>query len=235
MSVFVDQMLVALRDPRALVALLDPPADRAHQRMRTLFAAMVDAPVADIRDVQEVTARGIELARPLFPAHETRGTWLQTQPQPVSTDVRWAREDPLAPLWIDLTADLSVTLVLEHETASVESIRVHELVTRIRLEPLPRFDPRDPANQHRFELGVALLLRDELDVGEALRAAKLARAALRRTVAYREQADADTTLTSPYAPVVAFPAAALAASRFTEPQLQALFAAEGVVSVFARP
>lgn len=235
MSVFVDQMLVALRDPRALTALLDPPVDRAHERMQTLFAAMVDAPFAAVRDVQDVTVRRLELARPLFPASEARGTWTQTQPEPVRTDVRCERDDPLAPLWIDLTADLSVTLVLEHETARVESIHVHELVTRVRLEPLPRFDPRDPANRHRFELGVAILIRDELDVGAALRAAKLARSVLRRTIAYREQAGADTALTSPYAPLVVFPAAALAGSRFTEPQLRALFAAERVVAVFVRP
>ncbi|ADB53380.1 hypothetical protein [Conexibacter woesei] len=235
MSLFVDQMLVALSDPRALAALLDPPADRAHARMRSLFAAMVDAPFADIHDVQEITVRQLELARPLFPSLVTNGTWTQSHPQPVRTDVRSDHVDPLQPLWIDLTADLSVTFLIEHDAARVESIRVHELATRIRLEPLARFDPRDPANQLRFELGVALLIRDEIDVAEALRAAKLAREVLRRAVPYREQAAADTTLSSPYAPVVVFPAAALAATRFTETQLRALFAAERVVTVFATP
>lgn len=235
MSLFADQMLVALSDPRALLALLDPPADRARARMRSLFAAMVDAPFADVQGVQDVTVRRLELARPLFPLRVTNGTWTQSHPQSIRTDVRSDRVDPLGPLWIDLTADLSVTLLLDHESARVESIRVHELLTRIRLEPLPRFDPADPGNQHRFELGVALLIRDALDVGEALRAAKLARAVLRRTVSYREPAAADTELISPYAPVVVFPAAALATSRFTEPQLRALFAAERVVTVFATP
>lgn len=235
MSLFADQMLVALSDHRALAALLNPPADRARERVRSLVAAMADTSFAQIRDVLDMTVRRLELAQPLFPSRRHDGTWQQTGPSHTRAEFRWEDADGVDPLWIDLAADVGLTLLLEHDPAEVESIAVHELRTTVRLKPPPRFDPRDPAAQQRFELRVALLIRDELDVGEALRAAKLARALLRRTVAYRERAAADVELTSPYAPVVVFPATALATSRFTEPQLRALFAAERVVTVFATP
>ncbi len=235
MSLFADQMLVSLSDPRALAALLDPPGDRAHARVRALFSAMVDAPFADVQSVVSLTVGRIELQRPLPASREVRGSWSQSTPRTAQGDLRWEESDRAAPLWIDVTAELDVTFLVDHDPGEVESIRSHELVTSIQLRRAPRFDPRDPANQLRFALGAAILIREELDVVAALRHAKVVRALSQSTIAFRPQTAADGELTAPYAPVVVFPRAALAASRFTEPQLTAPFAAERVVPVFADP
>lgn len=275
MSLFVDQMLVSLSDQTALTQLLDPAGDVNHDRMRALIGSMYDTPHARIHEVRSVQISRVERARPLFSAREKRGTWTQTTPDYARTDVQWEDVDRLTPLWVDVSADLSVTLVLEIDSGEVESIlttgienitsladfrsrfrfldldaylqehgisnvqqlrdRFELVLTEVRMRQPPVFDPNDPANRRRYAVGTAILIRDTLDVSEALRAAKLARAVLRRTTAYRESAEADFETTSPYTPVVIFPSAALQPSQFTEPQLRALFATEGIVAIFVQP
>jgi hypothetical protein len=189
--------------------------------------------------------------------------------------VQWQDVDRLAPLWVDLSADLGVELVLEIDAGEVESIMVREianitsladfrsrfrfidldafldehgistvqelraafeyLLTEVRMKQPPAFDPDDPANRRRYELSAAILIRDALDVTGALRAAKLARAVLRRTAAFREEAEADFQTTSPYAVVVVFPIDSLDGTPFTEDELGAFFAAEDVIAIFVQP
>ena len=275
MSVFADQLLVDLSDETALKQLLDPPGDTNRDRIRALIDAMYDTPHARIHAVRDVTMSRVERARPLFAPRENRGTETQTTPDYTRTDVQWQEVDRLAPLWVDLSVDLGVTLVLEIDAGEVESIMVREianitsladfksrfsfldldaflaehgisnvqelrdrfdyLLTEVKLKQAPPFDPDDPANRRRYEVSAAILIRDTLDLGEALRAAKLVRAVLRRSAAYREAVEADFETSSPYAAVVVFPADALTGSGFTEAGLRSFFAAEDVVAIFVQP
>ena len=275
MSAFADQMLVTLSDQAALRQLLDPPGDTGHDRIRGLIGAMYETPHARIHAVRDVSMSRVERARPVFPARENRGTWTTTTPDYARADVEWRDVDQLAPLWVDLSADITVTLVLEVDAGEVESIMVREigsiasladfksrfryldldaflaehgistvqelrdrfdyLLTEVRLKQPPAFDPDDPANRQRFDVSAAILIRDTLDVSGALRAAKLARAVLKRGTAYREEATADFETTSPYAAVVIFPTASLQGTPFTEAGLRAFFAAEDVLAIFVQP
>lgn len=275
MSAFADQMMVTLSDATALRQLLDPPGDANHDRMRALIGAMYETPHARIHEVRDVALSRLERARPIFPPRENRGSWTRTSPGYTRTDVEWQDVDRLAPLWIDLSADIAVTLVLEIDAGEVESIiarditgitslndfrsrfrfldldaflekhgittvqelrdRFDYLIAEVKMKQPPAFDPNDPANRRRYDVSAAILIRDTLDVAGALRAAKLARAVLTRTTAYREEGEADFQTTSPYAPVVIFPQRSLQGTPFTEAGLRAFFAAEDVVAIFVQP
>ena len=71
--------------------------------------------------------------------------------------------------FIDLAAFMA-----KHGLTTVEELKeaYHYLITEIRLRTPPAFDPNDPANLIHFPLEVAILLRETLDVTEALRAIK---------------------------------------------------------------
>jgi hypothetical protein len=272
---FVDETLVSLSDTGALLGLLDPPADTEHDRLRTLLGAMYESPYARIHAVSHLQVRRLEVARPIFPPRDISGTWTQTTPAYRRTDVHTLDVDRLTPLWIDLSADFTVTLVLEIDSGEVESILVREirgitsladfrsrfryldldaflnehgitsvaelrecfeyLLTEVRLREQPPFDPDDPANERRFTLSVAILVRDTIDVRESLRAAKLARAILTRTASVASGDEAELELTAPYAAVVVFPQAAVGPSGFAEADLRRFFAIEDVVALFIPP
>ena len=272
MSQFVDQVLLSLGDEAEFKDFVDPDDDAEHDRILALMRAMYDTPYARIHEVRDVTVASLERSRPLFSPRDNRGTWTQTTPSYARSDVHWHDTDRTAPLWVDIAADLSVTVVLEIDAGEVESIIVREieriasladfrsrfrfldldafleehdistvadlrarfkyLLTEVRLRQSPPFDPDDPANQRRYELSTVVLIRDTLDVSEALRAAKLARAVLKSSAAYREQAEADMEVTSPYAPVVVFPAELLGDPPFDETGVRDFFAAEDVLAVF---
>ncbi|MCB0080362.1 MAG: hypothetical protein KDE47_05510 [Caldilineaceae bacterium] len=132
---------------------------------------------------------------------------------------------------IDLDAFMAkhgITTVAELKEAS------NYLITEIKLRTPPTFDPNDPANQIRFPLDVAILLRDTLDVTEALRAAKwLQHVADQRRAFQRELPNADVR--SSLAPLLIFPAAVINGLPFTAAALQSFFAAEQVLSLFVTP
>jgi hypothetical protein len=106
----------------------------------------------------------------------------------------------------------------------------HYLRAEIKLKALPPFDPNDPANLHRFELDVAILVRDTVDVASTLRDAKLMRLLAERTVAFHREAAGDAQVRTPYAPLVIFPVGALPAPQ--RPGIVNFFASEQVVIVF---
>jgi hypothetical protein len=108
------------------------------------------------------------------------------------------------------------------------------LLTEIRGNQPPAFDPNDPANLHSLMLGVALLVRDTLDVGGGLRDAKLARRTMDRALAFTPGSDVADART-PYAPVVVFPQSAVAGPPLTAAAVQALFAAENLLALFVTP
>jgi hypothetical protein len=271
LSEFGDATLLALSDDTELLRVLDPPDDASHARVRALVGAMYDMPYAEIHEVEAVTVRRSELARPAFPPRENQGDLTRTTPAYVRTDFRFEEIDRLSPFWIDLAAELDVTLVVEFDPGEVESIMArpvddfttlaqfrahfafidlddfmarHGLTTveelrdafdylklEVRTRAPAAFDPGDEANRITFRLNVALLFRDALEVGDALRAAKLARAVLERTVTAPRDTDQLSTRRA-FVPVVVFPASVVTDASVTEAQVQALFAHEGVMAVF---
>jgi hypothetical protein len=130
--------------------------------------------------------------------------------------------------FIDLNAFMS-----EHGITTVDELReaFHYLLTEIRLRALPPFNPEDPANQHRYQLKLAIFIRDVLDVAAALRDAKLVRTVLERALVFHGEVEGAEVRT-PYAPVLIFPAAAVPGAPLTQAALEAFFAAEGVLALF---
>jgi hypothetical protein len=128
MSTFVDQLLLQFSDPAQLAQLLAPAADTTHQRTRALLSAMYDFPDSStIHEVQSVDVRAIEVQRPLLPPGYTRGTWTQTIPSHTRTDVVYETKDGLEPVWLDVSAEVSLVLVLEMDPGQVESITTRAL------------------------------------------------------------------------------------------------------------
>lgn len=270
MTAFADTTLVALGDHATLVGLLDPPSDASHERIRALLSAMYDLSFTRIHDVLEVKVRRCEVARPVFPALEYRGALARTTPDYVRTDVRLDRVDRSGPVWVDLAAELRVTLIVEFDDGAIDAILTTGIETFATLEEFRNsftfldlddfmarhglttvddlrgafdyvkvevhgrtqspFDEDDPSNRVVFGLNVALLLRDVIDLGEAMRAAKLARAVLDRSVAAPSRDDADAHRS--FVPVLVFPATAVGATSFTEADIEGFFRGEGVIAVF---
>jgi hypothetical protein len=133
--------------------------------------------------------------------------------------------------YLDLEAFLA-----EHNITTVEELRAHAhyLLAEIKLRPTPPFDANDPANQHRYTLNVAILIREVIDLVAALRAAQLARSTMERTLTYLHETDTADVRT-PYAPLVIFPAPLLEELPFTAAEIGALFASEGILAVFVTP
>jgi hypothetical protein len=272
MSTFVDQQLLRLSQPAQLIALVDPPGDVNHARVRALLGAGYSMEFATIHGVSNVQLRHAEFQRPLFPPRRTSGTWTQTSPSYTRADLALERCELTDAVWVDLAAELGLTLLLEIDLGEVESILVNEisgfstidefrnrfrfldldafmaehrittveelreafqyLRAEIRMRVPGAFNPNDPANQHSYELRLALLVRDApLDVASALRDAKLARTAAERSLVLRPEVDGGEVRT-PYAPVLLFPVTAVPGPPLTQAALEAFFAAEGVLALF---
>ncbi|GHE97699.1 hypothetical protein [Streptomyces fumanus] len=270
MSAFVDEQMVRLRDPAQLAALVDPPGDTEHARVRALLAAMYTMDFATVRDVSDLHVRQVEFQRPVVAARRTSGNWFRSTPAYTRTEVALEQRDPLAPLWVDLSAEIDVTLLLEVDGGAVESVvtreitgvtslddfrsrfrfldvdaflRKHDittveelreafqyLLTEIHLRAPGPFDPDDPANRHPYELRLAMLIRDTVDVASLLRDAKLARAAVESAVLPGEAGGAE--IRTPYAPVLLIPAAVAPGGPLSTTALESFFAAEGVLALF---
>jgi hypothetical protein len=273
MSDFVDQLMVKYSDPANLKALFSPPADVGYTRLKALFAALFDLPFASLHDVQSVDVLGTEFQRPFFPQRRTIGTWTQTIPNHTRTDVLYEGSDGFAAEWIDLSALLTTTVVLQVDAGGIESARVGDigtfttlaefkakfryfdldafmaahgfttvdqvkaayqyLLAEITFKAPPPFDPNNPANTRRFEVHLAVLLRDALDLGAALRGAKLARTAIDQTLAFRRE-EQEAEVRTAYAPVVIFPAASVVAP-YTVDALTKFFSTENVLALFVTP
>jgi hypothetical protein len=127
MSLFVDQLLVQLRDPAQLAQLIAPASDPTHARLRTLLDAVYEMPFATIHDVRNVQVRRTEFEQPVFPPKRTQGTWTQTMPSYTRTDIVYEGGDVLMPTWLDLSAEVGLTLVLEVDSGEVASILTREV------------------------------------------------------------------------------------------------------------
>lgn len=270
MSTFVDEQLVRLRDPALLAELMNPPGDAAHGRVRALLASMYIMDFATVRGVSDIRVLRVEAQRPIVAAERTIGSWFRSTPDYSRHELALERRDPLAPMWVDLTAEMDLSLLLEIDGGEVESIvtreitgvtsledfrsrfrflnldafmrqhgivtvdelreAFHYLLTEIRLRAVGPFDPDDPANRHRYELRLAILIRDTVDVTTTLREAKLARAAVENATIVEDPGEAE--IRTPYAPVVLLPSAAVPGAPLTQAALESFFAAEGVLALF---
>ena len=274
MSTFVDKTMISLSDPAKLRELVDPAADTTHQRVRQLFAVVYALPFAAVHDIVHVDVLMSDFQRPLFSPQTLAGTWTQTIPSYVRTDVMYEGLAGLSPDWLDLAARLALTVVLQIDPGEVESILMadigefaslaefeakfryfdlagfmaeHDITTvdelkrayryllgEVKLAAPPAFDPADPSNQRRFELDLAILIRDGIDVADCLRDARLVRELAERTVPYRREVG-EAEVQTPLAPVLLLPGDAVAATGFTEAELAAFFAAQDVLAVFTGP
>jgi len=122
----------------------------------------------------------------------------------------------------------------EHGLSTVEDLKraYRYLLGGIRLRDPGPFDPADPAHQRRFDLPLAIFIRDEIDLSACLRAVRLAREAGERALPYQRHTG-DGEVLGPFATLLVLPAAAVVADGFTEAELTAFFAAQDAVVVFA--
>src|SRR5205807_1848233 len=95
MSHFVDQLLLQLSDKAQLVQLLAPATDTNHTRLLTLLNAAYNFQFAIIHDVRNTTVQQVELQKLLLTTHRTQGTWTQTIPNYMRTDVFYESSDKL--------------------------------------------------------------------------------------------------------------------------------------------
>lgn len=127
MSLFVDRLLLQLSNSAQLIQLLDPPGDANHTQLRSLLSTMYDLEFAIIHDIRNVQVRQVEFQRLLLTTHRTQGTWTQIIPSYTRTDVLYEGSYKLEPLWLDVSAELGLTLLLEVDSGEVESIVTHAI------------------------------------------------------------------------------------------------------------
>jgi hypothetical protein len=238
---FVDATLVRLADPGALKDLVFPAGDATGTRVRALLAEVFDLPFASVHDVLSVDVSAIECEVPLYDTRAVTGNWTQTIPANKRTEVQYEASDGTPLCWVEVTAELLVTVVLAIDPGEVESVRFTEgdpfitLHGEVRLKPVPDFDPTDPANQRRYRIRLAVLVRDEVDAAAALRDVRTVLAAAQRSVPYRRAVDDAAEGRAPWAPLVLFPAAGVPANGLTQDQLIQFFASQRVLAVFQTP
>jgi len=230
-SAFVDKVMLDLHDPAKLRALVAPPSDPAFAAVKALFATVYDLPTATLKSVKALDVVGAEFQRPVFVGERRTGTLTKTIPAHERTDVHFETLDGAPPHWVDIVADLRVTVVLDADPGELdridtEAIDKSTILAEIRLKPPGPFDPSDPANEREFDLRLAFLIRDAIDVANALRDAKLTLALLERGIAFQPQVE-EAEVRTPLAPVLIFPTGAVPAG-VTPEQLKAFFAGEHV-------
>lgn len=133
--------------------------------------------------------------------------------------------------YIDLPAFLGA-----HKITTVEQLResAQYLLAEIRLAQPPPFDPSDPANSYDVELDIAFAICGELDLAAGLVAARqLAAAGTSRAPGPRN--DVLGVARHAFAVAVIFPQIPGAGRQPTAAQVDALFAAAGVLPLFVDP
>jgi hypothetical protein len=272
-SAFVDKVLLELRDPVKVEALVAPAADTTFETIKALFGAVYALPSASLDSVKAVEVLGSEFERPIFVPERRTGTWTKTIPEHERTDVVYEGTNGMKPQWVDVVSDLRATVVLDADPGLVDTVTAkaiddfttlaqfkakfhffdldafmaehgittvaelkrlaHYLLAEVKLKAPPPFVPGDPANERRFDLQLAILIRDTVDVAAALRDAKLTVASLNVALAFRPEVH-EAEVRMPCAPVLVFPDDALPAG-ITAAQLKAFFAGERVLVVLTPP
>jgi hypothetical protein len=123
-----------------------------------------------------------------------------------------------------------------HHLSTVDDLRRAFSYVRaeIQLKTPPAFEPGDPANQRRFPLRLAILLREVVDLSAVLRDARLTvRSANRALIGPSTVHEGQSR--GVLVPVVVFPDAALPPTGFSQAQLTEFFAAQDVVALLRTP
>src|SRR5262249_6741710 len=113
MASFRDRVLLALSDPTRLGAVLLPAADTQGAPIRTALGATYDLAAARVDQVRSVTVQEVLVEHSLLPVSHQIGAWTQTVPSFTRTEFTLDRPVPTTPVWIDLLAQVAVTVVTE--------------------------------------------------------------------------------------------------------------------------
>jgi hypothetical protein len=166
MADFRDQTLVDLADPARLTALLAGTpghTDQAQAQLMGMLARSYELPYARIDHVSGVTVTALRLQETLYPVSRVQGSVSQTVPAQTRSDLQWCETGAQAPVWIDLLADLQVSLVAEVDPGGIDSVLLQYLDDFITLD--------DFQAQFQFLDLDAFMAEHELHTAEDLRAA----------------------------------------------------------------
>lgn len=275
MSPRADILLLKLRQPGALLALLDPPGDANRTTLRQLAQAVIDFGDDRLEEVAGAAVQRIEVQRPYIVSAPYQETQLDTQTmkrvEVAGTSRRFADL-----LWLDIEATLRLDLVVEAAGSEIQSLtaaeiegyasldefksrfhyldlagflaergistveelreRARYLLTEIRLKPRPAFDAGDPASRLAVTVQLCAVVRDDFDIGAALRVLKGARLELAQSQSVRPELGFGTSRRRAASALAAiFPRAGLPGSGMTAAEIEGLFAAEDLITLFADP
>jgi hypothetical protein len=120
-----------------------------------------------------------------------------------------------------------------HHITTVEELRdaFDYVVTEIRLRKPGPFNPGDPANTHTLPVTLAAVVMDPFSLTDGLRAARLIQDAAKDLTGPTSAAIPAEPVAA-YATAVVFSGAALGAAGLTATDVEQLYAAQGVVSLF---
>jgi hypothetical protein len=124
----------------------------------------------------------------------------------------------------------------EHGITTVAELKAafNYLLAEIKAKAAAPFDPTDPANERRFKLKLAVLIRDAIDIAASMRDVKLALAAVERTLSYHREVE-EAEVRTPYAPVLIFPEAAIAPGTIDANELKNFFAVDRILVLLTTP
>jgi hypothetical protein len=113
MASFRDRALLALSDPTRLGAALLPAGDTDAQSIRTMLASTYDLAAVRVDQVRTAAVRNVTVEQPLFAVSRRDGVLTQTVPAYTRTELTVNVPQPATPVWLDLLAQLDVTVVTE--------------------------------------------------------------------------------------------------------------------------
>jgi hypothetical protein len=144
MGQFTDSILLKLSDPQQLAAVLTTPGATTGAGLQVLFNAAFTLPYATVSSLNSLAVLSVEIERPVLVERRRRGYWTQAQPHYARTEVTYDDVDPLAPLWIDLAAQVKINATLNVDPGVLESTLINDLPAQATLADyqaqLPFFD-----------------------------------------------------------------------------------------------
>src|SRR2546423_821702 len=95
--------------------------------IKALFAAVYELPAASLASVKSVQVVGSEFERPIFVPERRTGTWTKTIPGHERTDVVYESTNGTKPQWVDVVANLRVTVVLNADPGELDTITTRSI------------------------------------------------------------------------------------------------------------
>jgi hypothetical protein len=166
MADFRDQTLLDLADPARLTALLTGTpghTDQAQAQLMGMLARSYELPSTRIDHISAVSIAGLRLQEALHTVSWVQGSVSQTVPAQMRSDIQWCETGALTPIWIDLLADLQVSLVAEVDPGGIDTVLLQSLDTFTTLD--------DFRSQFQFLDLDAFMAEHDLHTVEELRAA----------------------------------------------------------------